>query len=126
MGEQLDMLGLMRPVPIRRPVIAHGDVIHGEADESLLLPHPRLAWDMAVIELHQHESGMWMWGVRHASGGYKVGPKWGRFAYTRSDALYFAADELIEWAHRSMSRRDKQFLSAAQLRQVIAWAKALQ
>lgn len=126
MGEQLDMLALMRPEPIRRPVLADGDVVVGEADETLRLPHPRLAWDMAVIELHHHDSGMWMWGVGHASGGYKVGPKWGRFAYTRDDALYFAVDEVLEWAHRSLSRLDTQFLSAAQLRQVIAWAKALQ
>ena len=126
MGEQLDMLGLMRPEPIRGPVLAYGEVVQEEPHETFILPHPRLAWDMAVIELHQHESGMWMSGVQHASGGYKVGPKWGRFAYTRYDALYFAADELIEWAHRSMSRLDTQFLSAAQLRQVIAWAKGLQ
>ena len=126
MNEQLDMLVLMRPAPIRRPILADGDVVQGEPHETLRLPHPRRAWPMACIELHQHDGGMWMWGVQHAGGGYKVGPKWGRFAYTRYDALYFAADELIEWAHRSLSRIDTQFLSAAQLRQVIAWAKGLE
>lgn len=51
-----------------------------------------------TIELSEHIDGRWMWGVNAYtgdwSGGFKVGPKWGRFAVTRRDALIAAIEEM--------------------------------
>jgi hypothetical protein len=50
------------------------------------------------IEIAQHDDGLWMWS---ASGtivgiykGYRVGPKWGKFARTRDDAIAAACNEI--------------------------------
>lgn len=95
---QPSLFDLMRGQMIVRPCDGDGPVVQGEADETLILPHPRLAWDRARIELHLHSDGLWMWSVSVAGdggcgGGYKVGPKWGRFAESRDDALAFAIAE---------------------------------
>jgi len=95
---QLSLLDALRTPLVIQPVAPHGEVIQGRADESFVLPHPRLAWPLAQIDLHKHIDGMWMWGVKfsadHHGGGYRVGPKWGKFAATRDDALFYAAREL--------------------------------
>lgn len=96
---QLSMLDLMRPAPVRLSVEPHGDVVKGPVTRKHVLPHPRMAWDSATIELHKHKDGSWMWGTNyHLDGGegsgYRVGPKWGKFAPTEEDALYWACDEL--------------------------------
>jgi len=79
-------------------VSPHGVVIQGQADNSFVLPHPHLVWPLAQIDLHKHSDGTWMWGVNFSTGhhgrGYRVGPKWGKFAVTREDALFYAAREL--------------------------------
>jgi hypothetical protein len=94
-----DLLDLMRGPKIKRPVNDALGVVLGEVDEVLRLPHPRLAWDRARIELHRHTDGLWMWGTSWhadmAGCSYKVGPKWGNFAETRDDALHFAVDEVL-------------------------------
>lgn len=71
-------------------------VIQGEAHVTLTLPHPCLAWPLAEIELHQHDDGKWMWSACCCMGGYKVGPKWGKFAETKDEARRLAAAELLE------------------------------
>lgn len=95
---QLSLLDALRSPPIIQPVSPHGEVIQGQADNSFVLPHPHLAWPLAQIDLHKHSDGTWMWGVNFSTGhhgrGYRVGPKWGKFAVTREDALFYAAREL--------------------------------
>lgn len=96
---QLSLLDALRNPPIIKPIMPHGDVIHGQVDDSFVLPHPRLALPVAQIDLHRHSDGMWMWGLNFAAdshgGGYRVGPKWGKFASSRDDALYYAAREML-------------------------------
>ena len=115
----------MRSPPITRPVDPDGHVIQGEPDEVLRLPHPRLAWDIARIQLHRHSDGLWMWAIGHAVVGFRVGPKWGRFADTRDDALYYAAQELIARMHLELSRTPIIISTPAEMRQAIAWAEGL-
>lgn len=98
-GTQLSFFDAFDPVAIRRPVDPDGPVIpQSEIDEVLFLPHPKMAWHRAEIELHQHIDGTWMWSASFNAGGrghsYRVGPKWGRFAATRDDALRLAVKEI--------------------------------
>lgn len=120
---QLSMLDLMRPGPILRPVERDGAVIQGMPDVTLRLPHPRMAWDLACIELHEHEDGLWMWSVQICGAGYKVGPKWGKFAQTQADATYFAASEMLRRTENM--RPEGKGITAAQLTQIRDWARAL-
>lgn len=122
---QLDMLDLMSPAlpnAIKRPVDPAGEVVQGEVDETLTLPHPRLAWARASIELHYYE-GMWMWATSHnldgCGGGYRVGPKWGNFARTRDDALALAIDEIKS---RLSQRADR---SEPAKKQILSWLQGL-
>lgn len=50
------------------------------------------------IEIAQHDDGLWMWGtssmIRGGYRGYRVGPKWGKFARTREDAIAAACNEI--------------------------------
>lgn len=95
--DQPSLFDALRAPMIERPCDGLGPVVQGEADETLILPHPRLAWDRGRIELHRHTDGLWMWSVllggEGEGGGYKVGPKWGRFAESRDDALFYAVRE---------------------------------
>lgn len=128
MPDQPSLLDMMRGAPIIRPVDPLGEVIQGDPDEVLRLKHSRLAWDITRIELHQHSDGLWMWSVSCAGGGYRVGPKWGKFAATRDDALHHAAQELIEKMRGKLARADAgcgQIITPAQMRQAIAWAEGL-
>ncbi|WP_435170733.1 hypothetical protein [Falsirhodobacter sp. 1013] len=118
----MDMFALMRPAPIRRECEPHGSVLQGEAQELLSLPGKIRALPLAEIELHPHDDGLWMWSTSYhledmSGGSYKVGPKWGKFAPTRSDALFYAAEELIE----KMGKK-----SCVSARRVEAWARDLQ
>lgn len=125
MPDQLDLFALMRNPPVRCPVDPDGPVIQGEPDETLRFRHPRLAWDIARIELHLHSDGLWMWATSGGGGSYKVGPKWGRFARTRDDALYYATQELLTGLRRKLDQPEGYALTAAQIRAAIAWAEAL-
>lgn len=126
MTRQLSMLDLWeaKPVSVRLPVDRDGEVVRGEPDETLTLPHPRLAWPLARIELHRHTDGRWMWSASTAGGGYKVGPKWGRFAETRAGALYHAAQEVIELAEKIRDPAGAG-ITAQQLGQIKAWALSM-
>ena len=119
---QMSLLDLMQPAAIRRPVDPDGPVC-GEVDEVLRLPHPRLAWDLARIELARHSDGLWMWGIVHCCGGYRVGPKWGRFAASRDAALHHARAELLEW--HGKSGHEGRSVTAAQWASIRTWAEGL-
>lgn len=125
MAPQASLLDLLRSPPVARPVDPDGPVVQGEPDETLTLPHPRMAWPLARIELHRHDDGLWMWSVSSAcTSSYKVGPKWGRFAQTRDDALFHAAQELLSAIGR-LSDISGLFISAAQVREIDRWARGL-
>lgn len=125
MTQQLSMFDFWQPAAIRLPVDPHGGVIQGEPDETLTLPQKRLAWPLARIELHQNHDGRWMWSASGPSGGYRVGPKWGRFAETRAGALHHALIELRAACSGDPSP-ESMGISAAQLRQLMAWLSQLE
>lgn len=121
--QQLDLFATSRPTPVLQPVDADGPVVPGQPDVVLRLPHQKYAWDLACLQLHEHDDGRWMWAVQSASGGYKVGPKWGRFADTQAQALAFSAAELLDWCDRTEPRLDGMIITAKQLREIRAWAE---
>lgn len=118
--QQLSLFDAARRPPVVVAVDPHGDVLQGGADRCWVLKHPRLAWDSAKIELHRHSNGLWMWGVcfhvENHGGGYRVGPKWGKFAETIDDALHYAVGELLS------KIGDDKSSDAARVR---TWAKGL-
>ena len=124
MTAQLSLFDALRDPAIRRAVDPDGTVVQGAVDITLRLPHPRLAWDLARIELHEHTDGLWMWSVQSAGGGYRVGAKWGRFATTQDDARHHAAAELIDNIARIRDPA-RAGISAEQLRQIRTWAEGL-
>ena len=125
MPEQLSLFGANRPIPALDPVDPHGPVIDGAPDVTLRLPHRRMAWDLAAIQLHEHEDGRWMWAVSCAGSGYKVGPKWGRFAATQPEAMRFAAAELLDWCDRRQGRTDGMMISQGEMNAIRAFAEGL-
>ena len=104
----------MRPVEIiRKPCDPNGEVIHDDSQiETLTFGAARLiggksAVPTVAIELAQHTDGLWMWATHthfaNGGGGYRVGPKWGKFADTRDEALWAACYEIKE---RLAGKRD--------------------
>lgn len=98
--QQLGLFDALRRPPIRVSVAANGPVVRDEPDFTFRLKHPRYAWDRAEIEVHRHDDGLWMWSTSFnadmGGNGYRVGAKWGKFAETREDALFYACEELQE------------------------------
>lgn len=99
--EQLSMFRALCPDPVAIVRGCDPDcplTPNDEVMERLVLNHPKMAFDRAEIQLHQHTDGLWMWATAaHGTNGgygYNVGPKWGRFAKTRDEALWLAADEI--------------------------------
>ena len=121
--QQLSLFADTRPAPVLEKVVADGPVVQGDPDMTYRLPHPKMAWSLATIQLHEHEDGRWMWAVQHASGGYKVGPKWGRFSATMSTAASFAAAELLNWCDQAEGRLESIMIDRSQLRQIRSWAE---
>lgn len=95
---QLSLFDSLRAPAIRRPVDPNGPVIQCNPTETVSLESKRFAWPHAKIELHVHIDGTWMWSASFQCGdhgnSYRVGPKWGKFAESRDDALYYACVEL--------------------------------
>lgn len=124
MSTGLPLLDLMRPVYMRWPVDPDGHVIEGEPLETLVLRDAKSRHLYAAIELHPSDDGRWMWAtqftLRDSGGGYKVGPKWGRFAATRDAALRCGAEEIIERLDERHSGERDPFV-----RKVKAWALGL-
>lgn len=98
--QQLGLFDVMRAPAVRIPVDADGPVLNAEIEPDFVfrLPHPRMAWDRAEIEIHRHSNGLWMWSTSYSADwcghGYRVGAKWGNFAENREDALFYACEEL--------------------------------
>lgn len=114
---QLNLFDVLRRPAIVERVDPDGHVVKSP-DEEMVLPHPRLAWPRAVIQLHKHDTGLWMWGTgfhSHNHGmGYRVGAKWGKFAESRSDALFYACQEIRSGIKEDSSK------DAAEIRQWLA------
>jgi hypothetical protein len=111
---QRDFLDLLAPAEPFHQV----DTI-GDAEETLVLTAPRMACPRAQIELYLDcETGRWMWATAYhlavSGGGYRVGPKWGKFAATRDGALRQAQAEL----HEKIA--DRTCAPAAQIRTWLA------
>ncbi len=98
----------MRPVEIiSRPADPNGPVLLDDSrieriefgSHALSGParQKRVVPDI-IIELAQHTDGLWMWGtssmIRAGYSGYRLGPKWGKFASTRDAALAAACNEI--------------------------------
>jgi hypothetical protein len=121
---QGSLFDALREPPVKKAVDPDGPVVQGEVDEEHVLPHPKMAWDYARIQLHQDEDGLWMWGTYltrddGSGGGYRVGRKWGRFAVSRDDALFYAGEEIRD----RIRRRPTHCKSEAK---VLAWLDGLQ
>lgn len=125
---QLSMFDLIPHPPIVLTFDPDGPVVQGPAHETLILPHLRMAWHLAEIELHPHDD-MWMWAASSPCCGHrKVGAKWGRFAACRDDAAHYAACEILRGAERLRASRlgvESAVITAAQLRQIEVWAQAI-
>ncbi|MEM1088183.1 MAG: hypothetical protein AAGH90_10660 [Pseudomonadota bacterium] len=97
MTDQLSFFDTMRAPAIRKPVERDGRVIRRKIETVLRLAHPKLAWAQARIEVHP-SGEYWMWATGYNTGqggsGYRVGEKWGKFAHTREDAIYWACNEI--------------------------------
>ncbi|MDX0548558.1 hypothetical protein GOC81_22860 [Sinorhizobium medicae] len=95
--QQLSIFHTLPRPPIRVPVDPYGPVLKDEPDFVYTLAHARMAWNRAEIEIHRHENGLWMWSTEwncdNGGRGYRVGAKWGKFAETHEDALFYAASE---------------------------------
>lgn len=119
-GEQLELFAFDARVR-REPVDPDGPVLQGPADITLTLPHPKLAWALARIEVHPHKDGRWMWSASVCGSGYKVGPKWGRFAPDQQAATRCAADEIL--AHIDRRTPDSMGISWSEWRQILRFAR---
>jgi len=119
--KMLDLIDLMRRPPVIRRVETDGEVLQSEPDETIRLPHAKMAWDSARIELHRFGE-LWAWStsVNTNTGGwsYRVAEKWGQYAWTRDEALYWAAQEII----KRLKRRSDLGGDAAE---IIKWAEGL-
>lgn len=103
-------------------VVASGPVCTDDEIETFRCQHPTMRVDMARIELTQHTDGQWMWGVHlHVTNGgfgWRVGPKWGHFAPTKSRARLEAVADLALRCH-------KYNLTQQEASKLQAWLRAL-
>jgi hypothetical protein len=123
------LLDMMRSPPIRKTVDPDGPVCGPDADvETLALPQAKRSAPLAEIQIAKDADGHWMWAVLWQTGeaghSSRVGPKWGRFAASRADAVFHAAGELIaamEKYRRWLSGRNER--EAALAGRISAWAE---
>lgn len=117
---QASLFDVLHNPAVILPVDADGPVVQCNPDEVLRFAHPRLASDRARIELHRHDNGLWMWSTgwncNDSGSSYRVGPKWGKFADNRDDALFYAVGEL---------KRALDAKNTAESREILAWAASL-
>lgn len=116
------LLDLMRAPPVRRRVDPDGTVV--KKPKTVLEHYPRgikCPWAYGRIQIHPHDDGTFMWatcwGTSGHGSGYQVGAKWGKFAETHDDALYWAAEELITALQHFPGDSDGV--------KIIAWARGL-
>ena len=122
---QFSFMDTLIPPPIRidRPCDPNGPVIVSTADIAEVLEYTGKNISYFRIELHPHTDGLWMWGINYQvewrGSGYRVGPKWGKFAEDRDGALYHAREEMRERLHRLDPK------SSASVRNGLAWLDSL-
>lgn len=121
MTAALPLLDAMIPPPIRRPVDVDGQVIPIDQIDEVLSWEGTGFWNRARIELHvDRTSGLFMWassfGAHERGSGYRVGPKWGKFAPTRESALHWAVAEIKERMGEPRAACD---------RKIVAWLDGL-
>ena len=95
----MKQLDLFFDPPPTKPVHIHGEVCtDDEIYDTVTIGDHRYG---LRIELAQH-AGQWMWGTCFhtptSGSGYRVGPKWGRFAGSIHDATIKAVEEIRERA----------------------------
>lgn len=99
-----------------------GSVCTDNQVETFRCTHPTMRRDLACIELAQHTDGQWMWGVQlnatNGGFGWRVGPKWNRFAPTKSRARLEAIADLMLSLH-------KHGLTRQEVGKIQAWVRAL-
>lgn len=119
MTAQLSLFDHMRLPIIQQQVDPDGPVVE-DPDLVLTFRDPKKRWLYASLEIHPAGNERWMWscsyGINNAGGGYAPGLKWGKFASSQNDAIYYAAAELIRRVTNAMEQNDKF------ARQVLAWA----
>ena len=109
MSEQISLFAPLAPIINLEPVDSEGSVLTSDEAVEVLgfghivflnerrQPSSRDQPEMK-IELAKHTDGRWMWArsctTNMAYSGYRVGPKWGKFAATRGDAIWAACQEL--------------------------------
>lgn len=112
---QLGLFDLLHAPPVIVAIKPNGTVVREDPHETLVLPHPRMAWERARIELHRHENSLWMWSTSwqcdDSGRGYRVGEKWGKFAHSRHDALFYAVREITSGLEGHDGPEAKQILS---------------
>lgn len=117
------LLDLMREPMIVRPVDPDGPTV--KADEVLEWGKPWSGFRYARIELHQHDDGLWMWArsfeLAERAATYRVGPKWGRFAKSRADALHYAIEDLLRDVEKAATTQAQKALA----RQIVTWTRGL-
>ncbi|GAC1042286.1 hypothetical protein [Rhizobium sp. No.120] len=96
--QQLSLFDSIRKPPVIASIDPDGRVWQEDPDFTFRLAHPRMVWDRARIEIHRHVDGLWMWSTSSQTNDrghcYKVGAKWGNFAESREDALFYACEEM--------------------------------
>jgi len=75
------------------------------------------------IELARHTDGRYMWGTSFhtptGGSGYRVGPKWGKFAHSAIEALQHARIEIAERAP-GFERGNKVVQLLGQIKEIAA------
>ncbi|MFN7178358.1 hypothetical protein [Hyphomonas sp.] len=108
-------------LPLVTGIDGDGPVVAESACEVIGFRDPKRRYLHAEVLIHQQADHQWIWaicyGAEESGGGYLPGPKWGKFAACREDALVFALDELTGRVRRGA--RATPFA-----RKIIAWAQA--
>jgi hypothetical protein len=129
-----ELLRRMHAPPVLRAVDPDGPGLPPDtAVEKVTLPNPRKGWrgaPLAEISLARDAGGLWMWGwgwqTAEAGSFTGIGPKWGRFAETRADALFWGAQDLVAAMEKHLRwLGTRNAADAALARKIIAWAAGL-
>lgn len=93
---------------IRKPIEPNGQVLLDKSKietfefgqkELIAREGGKKAVPCLVIQIAQHDDGLWMWATsyffKYSSHGYQVGAKWGKFSNTRQEAITAATQELL-------------------------------
>lgn len=111
-----------KPALIRK-VDPDGSIVQGKPKISLSLQKSNPdALPTVRIQLHPDDDGLWMWStllnLDSGGGGYKVGRKWGNFAHSQGDALFYAKEEV-------RARLNDYRTTPASRKEIIRWLGGL-